>query len=95
GKATWYNPALGSCGWTNGDNDVVVAVSHQIYGQGINACKKCVNIVGSNGKTVKATVVDKCMGCTPDHLDVSPATFKAVEPDLGVGVLRGISWTLV
>lgn len=27
GDMTWYTPGLGSCGWTNGEGDMIVAMS--------------------------------------------------------------------
>ena len=35
---TYYNPALGACGTTHGDNDAVVAISKTI-------CKPCLTIL--------------------------------------------------
>lgn len=97
GDLTYYNPGLGACGGTFGDNDAVVAVSHIIWDK---------NQVGGNpntnsfcGKKIRAqrvdertsklasidvTVIDRCTGCKPTDLDVSPAMFKKLaDPDLG------------
>lgn len=97
GDLTYYNPGLGACGGTYGDNDAVVAISHFLWDK---------NQVGSNpntnsfcGKKIRAqrvdertgklasvdlTVIDRCTGCKPTDLDVSPAMFnKLAAPALG------------
>lgn len=94
---TWFNPSLGSCGRTNGDNDLVVAISHITMGDaGGNPnnnpnCGKTITISRS-GITKTATIVDKCMGCGVDHIDVSPAVFRAFA-DLGAGKIGDVKWS--
>ncbi|KAI0970146.1 riboflavine-aldehyde-forming enzyme [Xylaria arbuscula] len=72
GDMTYYNPGLGYCGWTNGDNDAVVALSP---GEVTGNCGKTIKI-HKDGKTATAKVVDKCPGCATGSIDVSPAVFK-------------------
>ncbi|KAF4927125.1 Allergen Asp f 7 [Colletotrichum viniferum] len=97
GVMTWFNPSLGSCGRTNGDNDLVVAISHITMGDaGGNPnnnpnCGKTITISRS-GITKTATIVDKCMGCGVDHIDVSPAVFRAFA-DLGAGKIGDVKWS--
>ncbi|KAI0427198.1 riboflavine-aldehyde-forming enzyme [Xylaria sp. FL1042] len=80
GDMTYYNPGLGFCGWTNGDNDAVVALSP---GEVNGKCGKMINI-HYNGKTASAKVVDKCPGCGAGSIDVSPTVFRALANlDLG------------
>ncbi|KAI1739495.1 riboflavine-aldehyde-forming enzyme [Xylaria scruposa] len=79
GDMTWYNPGLGSCGWTNGDGDAVVALSPSKTGD----CGKTINI-HYQGKSTTAKVVDKCPGCAADGIDVSPTVFdKLANRDQG------------
>ncbi|KAI0860046.1 riboflavine-aldehyde-forming enzyme [Xylaria cubensis] len=71
GDMTYYYPGLGSCGWTNGNNDAVVALSPSKSGD----CGKTINI-HYQGKSTTAKVVDKCPGCAADAIDVSPTVFS-------------------
>ncbi|KAK6214688.1 Protein mpe1 [Pestalotiopsis sp. IQ-011] len=82
GDMTYYAPGLGSCGGTNSESDAIVALSYEQY-NGANPCGKEINI-HLNGKTVKAKVVDKCMGCAVDAIDVSPSVFELLA-SLDVG----------
>lgn len=41
------------------------------------------------GRTVEVRVVDKCGGCKYEDIDLSPAAFKALGLDLGVGRIKG------
>ncbi|KAH0438202.1 hypothetical protein CcaCcLH18_03469 [Colletotrichum camelliae] len=97
GVMTWFNPSLGSCGRTNGDNDMIVAISYITMGDaGGNPnnnpnCGKTITI-SRGGITKTATIVDKCMGCAEDHIDVSPAVFKAFA-DLGAGKIGDVKWS--
>ncbi|KAH9988553.1 RlpA-like double-psi beta-barrel-protein domain-containing protein-containing protein [Russula vinacea] len=72
GSATLFHPGNGKCGGTNGDNDVVVAISSQIFDNGAH-CGKQVH-VSYNGHSVDATVVDQFPG-GPNDLELSPAVF--------------------
>lgn len=82
GDMTYYAPGLGSCGGTNSESDAIVALSYLQY-NGANPCGKTINIT-LNGKTTTATVVDKCMGCAEDAIDVSPSVFdKLASLDVG------------
>ncbi|KAI9608256.1 hypothetical protein KEM48_003390 [Puccinia striiformis f. sp. tritici PST-130] len=38
------------------------------------------------------SVVDRCEGCSPDDLDLSPAAFRRLSP-LNTGRLHGIRWS--
>ncbi|KAI6085758.1 RlpA-like double-psi beta-barrel-protein domain-containing protein-containing protein [Hypoxylon rubiginosum] len=85
GDMTYYTPGLGSCGWTNSESDMVVAMSP---GQSGN-CGKSINI-HYQGKTEKAKIVDKCPGCAGDSIDVSPTVFKKFA-SLDVGRIQ-VTW---
>lgn len=79
---------LGACGWTNGDNDAVVALSPSQYNNGAN-CGKWITIHG-NGKTTAARVVDLCPGCGSGSIDVAPAIFDDIA-SLDVG-RTSVTW---
>lgn len=96
GDLTYYDPGLGACGIDSGSDDAVVAVSHITFdavqkGSNPNTnplCGKKIRAqrVNEEGKTVSidVTVVDRCTGCKPTDIDVSPAMFKKMaHPDLG------------
>ncbi|RYC64836.1 hypothetical protein CHU98_g1341 [Xylaria longipes] len=79
GDMTYYYPGLGSCGWTNGNNDAVVALSPSKSGN----CGKSIRIHYQD-KSTTAKVVDKCPGCAAEAIDVSPSVFsKLANQDQG------------
>ncbi|KAG8163683.1 hypothetical protein KVR01_006980 [Diaporthe batatas] len=97
GKMTHYTPGQGSCGKTNTENDLVVAISQSIYGTYANPnaspmCAKSASIK-CGGKTITAAVVDKCMSCGKGDIDVSPAVFKQCGA-LSAGVIT-VTWDVV
>ncbi|KAL6711039.1 hypothetical protein ACN47E_006914 [Coniothyrium glycines] len=97
GELTYYDPGLGACGIDSADNDPVVAVSHYTFdavqvGSNPNQNPLCgrkiraTRVDERTGKSVSidVTVIDRCTGCQPTDLDVSPAMFeKMANPDLG------------
>ncbi|KAF2824500.1 hypothetical protein CC86DRAFT_408578 [Ophiobolus disseminans] len=97
GDLTYYDPGLGACGIDSGDNDAVVAVSHYLFdevqtGTDPNQnplCGKKIRARRVNEKTGKSasidvTVIDRCTGCQPTDIDVSPAMFDQIaDHDLG------------
>lgn len=98
GQMTFYNPAQGACGKVNGDNDAVMAISHGIFDEhqapGDNPnnnelCGRKIRAHRFNEKTGKdasivVTIVDKCLGCAYNDIDVSPAMFeKLADPAKG------------
>jgi len=97
GDLTYYGPGLGACGITSTDNDPIVAVSHFLFdaqqkGSDPNQnplCGRKIRARRHNDATgedvsVDLTVVDRCVGCQPTDLDVSPAMFnKMADPALG------------
>jgi expansin (peptidoglycan-binding protein) len=104
GELTYYAPGLGACGWTSGDGDAIVAVSHEVFdaaGGGNpnpNAnplCGKMIRVErdrggGRGNKSVDVVVVDRCVGCKPTDLDLSPSTFAELA-DMDLGRVVG-SW---
>ncbi|KAA1477374.1 hypothetical protein DENSPDRAFT_885058 [Dentipellis sp. KUC8613] len=91
GQGTFFTPALGACGFTNKESDLIVAVSAQLFdsaGKGGNPNKNplCNKFITAHfkGKSVRAKVVDSCPGCKLNDLDFSPAAFKKLaSEDLG------------
>lgn len=97
GKMTHYTPSMGSCGKTNTEKDLVVAISKDMYGTYANPnaspmCSKSASIK-CNGKTIKAAIRDKCMSCGKGDIDVSPAVFTQCGP-LSTGVIT-VTWDVV
>ena len=103
GDLTYYSPALGACGQTSGDDDHIVSVSHFLFdaeseGTNPNANPLCGlrlraerfnDQIGAN-RSVDLTVVDRCVGCQPTDLDVSPGAFGQLA-DANQGRVR-VTW---
>jgi hypothetical protein len=77
-EITFYEAGLGACGWVNdGSVEDVVALPVGLMGSQSNGnpyCGMTITIV-KDGKTVTAKVVDKCMGCVNNAIDVSNHAF--------------------
>jgi hypothetical protein len=77
GDLTYYTVGMGACGEDDTGKDEtenIVALSHLLMGTVSNGnpmCGKTITI-SSGGKTVVATVKDKCMGCAIDAIDGKP-----------------------
>ncbi|KAI0665519.1 RlpA-like double-psi beta-barrel-protein domain-containing protein-containing protein [Trametes maxima] len=102
GDATFYEAGLGSCGIFNTDADFIVAVDPSTFdtfpGAGANPnanpiCGKALTATGPDGKTVTVTVTDRCAGCAPGSIDLTPTAFQQLA-SLDVGRLHGVTWTL-
>ncbi|KAF6836347.1 SCP-like extracellular protein [Colletotrichum musicola] len=95
GDLTHYAPGLGACGWNNNDGDRVVALSHIKMGSQSNGnpmCGKMIRATTPNGKSIDLKVVDKCMGCAENNIDVDPSSFIALVGDLGIGRVHDVKW---
>ncbi|KAF8864986.1 hypothetical protein BDZ45DRAFT_581164, partial [Acephala macrosclerotiorum] len=94
GDITYYTAGLGACGTTNdGDTEKVVALPYGLMGTQSNGnpyCGKTITI-SYQGKTTTATVVDKCMGCLGDSIDLSNAAFLELA-ELAVGRASAQWW---
>ncbi|KAI8332121.1 RlpA-like double-psi beta-barrel-protein domain-containing protein-containing protein [Chlamydoabsidia padenii] len=73
GDATYYTVGLGSCGKTNSDSQMVVALSGDIMSK--SKCGSTINVKSAHG-SVTVKVVDTCPGCGASDIDLSPAAFK-------------------
>jgi len=87
----------GSCGWTNGNNEDVVALDYRIMNNGANPnnnplCGHMIKI-SYNGNTNYAKIVDTCMGCVPGGIDVSQELFNKIAPN-GNGRVHGVEWSI-
>lgn len=81
GELTFYDTGLGACGWVNdGTVENVVALAHGFMGTQSNGNPYCGRMIEvfHGGKSVKAKVVDKCMGCSGMDIDLSPVAFGQV-----------------
>lgn len=94
GEGTYYDTATSSlnpssCGTTNdGTSEDVLALP---YGLMVDSdCGKSVT-VSYRGKTAKATVVDKCMGCQGQSIDLSRHLFDQLASEID-GRLYGVQW---
>lgn len=91
GDLTYYTPAQGACGYTNDENDMVVAIAHKLFDAAGNGdanpnnnplCGRKIRVerdfveTNAGRRSVDVTVVDRCTGCEPTDLDLSPAVFK-------------------
>ncbi|CAO1632625.1 unnamed protein product [Parajaminaea phylloscopi] len=90
GKATFFEPGLGACGWQSGSDDMIVAITSQMWDNGAH-CGKWLTI-DHNGAKVAAKVVDECPTCpSAGSLDLSPAVFKKLA-SLDKGMID-INWS--
>ena len=87
GDLTYFYPALGACGWTNSEDDYIVAVSRLVWDEvqvgtdpGNNPlCGHKIRIQREfDGalRSVDVTVADRCVGCAASDLDVAPVAFS-------------------
>ncbi|EIN12950.1 hypothetical protein PUNSTDRAFT_97936 [Punctularia strigosozonata HHB-11173 SS5] len=90
GQATYFYVGLGACGYTDTDDDAIIAISSDIYGSGGN-CNQWIKITNTdNGNVAYGKTRDSCPGCDSTSLDLSPSLFKQLG-DLDDGVLP-IKW---
>ncbi|TID25733.1 hypothetical protein E2P81_ATG03524 [Venturia nashicola] len=98
GDMTYYDPSvgMGSCGYKNGKDELVVAINHGDMANGANSnsnphCGKYINIYDESGKSVQAKIVDTCPVCAPGAIDVTETVFKLVRPK-GDGRVHNVQW---
>ncbi|GAB1519417.1 hypothetical protein RhiTH_002483 [Rhizoctonia solani] len=103
GEATFYDPALGSCGINSTNKDLICAVSHLLYdgfegytGSDPNSNPICGRKIKATygGNSVTCTVVDRCVGCKKDDLDFSRGAFDKLASQ-SLGRLQGMEWSFV
>jgi hypothetical protein len=85
GDLTHYDAGLGACGLTSLGTDPVVALPYAKMGTKSSGddpnpyCGKMITVY-YKGVSAQAKVVDKCMGCVGDSIDLSDAVFSALIP---------------
>ncbi|KAK4460397.1 RlpA-like double-psi beta-barrel-protein domain-containing protein-containing protein [Cladorrhinum samala] len=97
GQFTWYYTGLGACGKVNSDGQLVAALNRATFDPKTpngnpnrnTLCGRKIRL-SYQGKSVDVTVVDRCAGCGPNDVDLSPAAFKRFAP-LVKGRITG-SW---
>jgi expansin (peptidoglycan-binding protein) len=100
GRFTYYDPGLGACGDTHSGSDYVVALNYVDFDphtpndnpNNNDLCGRRIR-ASYNGKTVEATIVDRCPGCPQGGLDFSPVAFQALA-NLDVGIIQG-TWDYI
>lgn len=75
----------------------IAALSGEDYGVYANpndspVCGKKIRVHGPNGNSVVATVADRCAGCAPGDVDVTPVVFLELGYEQAVGRVD-VSWT--
>ncbi|EIW67650.1 hypothetical protein M231_02654 [Tremella mesenterica] len=81
GQGTLYIPGPGACGLTNNVNEFVVSIYPAAFiDNNGKLCGTQVTIKNpQNGATAIATIVDECLKCSTNDLDLSPAVFFALQ----------------
>lgn len=78
GEGTFYDleTHVGICGQRRKNTEIVAALNSKQMGTPDSRnpnCGKTIEIVGPNGKSVRATIVDDCKTCQTGGLEMSPA----------------------
>ncbi|KAL7787150.1 expansin-like protein [Trichoderma ceciliae] len=89
GQITYFNAGLGACGWWNGDNDYVVAMSAPLF-DSQRPCGRNIR-VNYGGRSITVKVVDRCAGCAWGDVDLTPRGFRDLIGSLDAGRVQG-SW---
>lgn len=95
GDITFYEAGLGACGeTTDGSSFSGVALPVGLMGDQSNGnpyCGKTITIKMPTGKTTTATVIDKCMGCMGDAIDLTNFAFDQLAEE-SVGRTQATWW---
>lgn len=83
--------ALSACGQEYVTGSMFVAVQPSLLPAD---CSPAPITIECNGATVSAQAVDKCMGCGPDHIDVSAAVYVACGGEKGGIDPFNATWSL-
>lgn len=98
GKMTWIGDTTGaytSCGQQYEAGSMYVAVSPALNTCPVAGGTGSPMTITCNGQTVSAMAIDKCMGCSDDHIDVATAVYEACGFSTSDGGMQasGISWS--
>jgi expansin (peptidoglycan-binding protein) len=90
GDATFFYTGVGACGKKNSNSDFIFALPARMFdpspGGNPNRNRNCGRKakVTRGKKSVTVTCVDRCAGCKPGDIDLSPAAFnKIAKPEEG------------
>ncbi|KAF5318087.1 hypothetical protein D9619_012084 [Psilocybe cf. subviscida] len=75
---THFVTGLGACGHFNVPSDFIVAIS-QLHWQGGKFCGETITIT-AKGKTAQATIMDECMGCGFNDIDLTDGLYRFFDP---------------
>ncbi|KAF5871716.1 putative riboflavin aldehyde-forming enzyme protein [Botrytis fragariae] len=105
GDLTYYAPGLGACGITSSSSESICAVSHIIFDAASTSsnpnanplCGKKIRITrqkdsGGGNSTVDVTVVDRCVGCKAEDLDLSITVFEKLALEAEGRVTGSWAW---
>jgi len=87
---TYYAVGLGSCGYTNTDDQAVVALAADMIDKATD-CGRMITI-NYNGVSKTAMIVDTCPGCAGASLDLSQSLFEDFA-STDVGRIHGATWS--
>ncbi|KAL0468008.1 RlpA-like double-psi beta-barrel-containing domain-containing protein [Neurospora intermedia] len=90
-RITWYYTGLGACGTYSNDEQFDPSTPNGNPNRN-SLCGRRIR-VNANGRSVTATLVDRCTQCPYGGLDLSPAAFSVLA-STDVGVVQG-SWDWV
>lgn len=101
GKASFYDvydPAQNhgwvgqvKCGGALPEDGLFAAVSSTCFDTNMDICGTMVDVM-YNGKRITLPILDACVGCPENQIDLSAKAFGELEPDYSVGILQGLSW---
>ncbi|OCK73215.1 hypothetical protein K432DRAFT_267451, partial [Lepidopterella palustris CBS 459.81] len=95
GDITYYIPdgGKGACGWNIQNSDMQVALASGMMGEQSNGnpwCNKRIKILHDG--IIHSTIIgDKCMGCEGESIDLTPALWAVVAPDVD-GRAHNVEW---
>jgi expansin (peptidoglycan-binding protein) len=103
GRGTFFTPSDDACtGRTSSKKDFIVAMNEADFGQpkgkdteDAKNCNKCLEVRYKKKKII-VKVTDLCPKrfCSKGALDFAPGAFKALEPNLKLGVIK-VSWKVL
>ncbi|CAG8587246.1 3130_t:CDS:2 [Acaulospora morrowiae] len=99
GDATFYDVGLGACGITSQNTQFVCAIPQSQFDPSPNGnpnlnphCGRQVQVTRGS-KSVVVTVVDRCVGCGFNDIDLSPTAFDQIA-DPAEGRVK-VSWCYI
>ncbi|KAF7344259.1 hypothetical protein MVEN_01717200 [Mycena venus] len=92
GVAGLYSPdgAVGACGLAVQNTDLSVALGSDTFAGGA-LCGQSVN-VQFNGITIEVLIVDRCVGCVDNDIDLTPSAIAVLDPSFESGGTITVTW---